>query len=143
MEVFGQIIDTKSYFQGFTAGLQIPLFGGVNTAKAKAAAISISQSQLELDKNKLALKLKTQELKNYFDNWGSRAYIFSNDLEKLGNKYKGSINIDIDTRILKLYGCKYIFSSNPIKNLDNLNLTYLNSFSNSNSPWIIHLYSIK
>ena len=64
---FGQTIDTKSYFQGFTAGLQIPLCGGVNTAKAKAAAISISQSQLELDKNKLALKLKTQELKNDFE----------------------------------------------------------------------------
>lgn len=64
---FGQTIDTKSYFQGFTAGLQIPLFGGVNSAKAKASAISISQSQLELDKNKLALKLKIQELKNDFD----------------------------------------------------------------------------
>ncbi|MEY3499348.1 MAG: hypothetical protein RL308_1017 [Bacteroidota bacterium] len=64
---FGQTIDTKSYFQGFTAGLQIPVFGGVNSAKAKASAISISQSQLELDKNKLALKLQMQELKNNFD----------------------------------------------------------------------------
>ena len=51
---FGQTIDTKSYFQGFTAGLQIPLFGGANTAKAKASSIRISQSQLELDKNKLS-----------------------------------------------------------------------------------------
>ena len=64
---FGQTIDTKSYFQGFTAGLQIPLFGGVNSAKAKASAISISQSQLELDKNKLTLKLQMQELKNDFE----------------------------------------------------------------------------
>jgi cobalt-zinc-cadmium resistance protein CzcA len=64
---FGQTIDTKAYFQGFTAGLQIPLFGGVNSAKAKASAISISQSHLELDKNKLALKLQMQELKNNFD----------------------------------------------------------------------------
>ncbi|OXB10222.1 heat-shock protein Hsp70 [Flavobacterium plurextorum] len=64
---FAQTIDTKSYFQGFTAGLQIPLFGGVYSAKAKASAISISQSQLELDKNKLALKLKMQELKNDFE----------------------------------------------------------------------------
>lgn len=63
---FGQTIDTQSYFQGFTAGLQIPLFGGVNSAKAKASAISISQSQLELDKNKMELKLKMQELKNDF-----------------------------------------------------------------------------
>jgi cobalt-zinc-cadmium resistance protein CzcA len=64
---FGQTIDTKSYFQGFTAGLQIPLFGGVNSVKAKASAISISQSQLELDKNKLTLKLQMQELKNDFE----------------------------------------------------------------------------
>ena len=64
---FGQTIDTKSYFQGFTAGLQIPLFGGVNTAKAKASALSVSQSALELDKNKLALKLQMQELKNNFE----------------------------------------------------------------------------
>lgn len=64
---FAQTIDTKSLFQGFTAGLQIPLFGGVNTARAKASAISISQSQLELDKNKLSLKLQMQELKNDFD----------------------------------------------------------------------------
>ncbi|MBC7845367.1 MAG: CusA/CzcA family heavy metal efflux RND transporter [Flavobacterium sp.] len=64
---FTQSIDTEFYYQGFTAGLQIPLFGGVNSAKAKASAISISQSQLELDKNKLAMKLLMQELKNNFD----------------------------------------------------------------------------
>jgi cobalt-zinc-cadmium resistance protein CzcA len=64
---FAQTIDTKSYFQGFTAGLQIPLFGGVNTAKAKAAAISVSQSELELEKNKLSLKLQVQELQNEFE----------------------------------------------------------------------------
>jgi cobalt-zinc-cadmium resistance protein CzcA len=64
---FAQSIDTKFYYQGFTAGLQIPLLGGVNTARAQASAISISQSQLELDKNKLTLKLQMQELKNEFD----------------------------------------------------------------------------
>jgi cobalt-zinc-cadmium resistance protein CzcA len=64
---FAQTIDTKSYFQGFTAGLQIPLFGGVNTAKAKAAAINVSQSELELEKNTLSLKLQIQELQNEFE----------------------------------------------------------------------------
>ncbi len=64
---FGQTIDTKSYFQGFTAGLQIPLFGGANTAKAKSSEISISQSQLELDKSKLTLKLQKEELQNEFE----------------------------------------------------------------------------
>jgi cobalt-zinc-cadmium resistance protein CzcA len=64
---FAQTINTQSLFQGFTAGLQIPLFGGVNTAKAKASAISISQSQLALDKNKLTLNLQKQELQNNFE----------------------------------------------------------------------------
>ncbi|MFQ6601089.1 TolC family protein [Flavobacterium sp. C3NV] len=63
---FAQTIDTKSLYQGFTAGLQIPLFGGVNTARAQAASISISQSQLALDKNKLTLNLQRQELENNF-----------------------------------------------------------------------------
>jgi len=63
---FAQTIDTKSLYQGFTAGLQIPLFGGVNTARAQASAISISQSQLALDKNKLTMNLQKQELQNNF-----------------------------------------------------------------------------
>ena len=63
---FAQTIDTKSLFQGFTAGLQIPLFGGVNTARAKAAAISVTQSELELEKNTLSIKLQIQELQNEF-----------------------------------------------------------------------------
>ncbi|MBF4485408.1 TolC family protein [Flavobacterium sp. CSZ] len=63
---FAQTIDTKSLYQGFTAGLQIPLFGGVNTARAQASAISISQSKLALDKNKLTLNLQRQELQNNY-----------------------------------------------------------------------------
>ena len=64
---FAQSIDTKTLFQGFTAGLQIPLFGNVNSAKAKASAISISQSELELQKSKLTLKLQNQQLQDELD----------------------------------------------------------------------------
>lgn len=63
---FAQTINTQSLFQGFTAGVQIPLFGSVNTTKAKAAEISISQSQLALDKNKIILNLQKEELQNNF-----------------------------------------------------------------------------
>jgi cobalt-zinc-cadmium resistance protein CzcA len=76
---FAQTIDTKSLFQGFTAGLQIPLFGGVNTARAKASEISISQSQLELEKNKLTLKLQMQELKNDFDKQNKALAYYQNE----------------------------------------------------------------
>jgi cobalt-zinc-cadmium resistance protein CzcA len=76
---FGQTIDTKSYFQGFTAGLQIPLFGGANAAKAKASEISISQSELELDKSKLTLKLKKEELQNEFEKQKSALVYYQNE----------------------------------------------------------------
>jgi hypothetical protein len=32
-----KLMNTKSYFQGFTAGLQIPLFGGTNAAKSQTS----------------------------------------------------------------------------------------------------------
>ncbi|WP_343697790.1 TolC family protein [Flavobacterium sp.] len=63
---FAQTINTESLFQGVTAGLQIPLFGGVNSAKAKAAEISVLQSQLALDKNKIIMNLQKEELQNNF-----------------------------------------------------------------------------
>jgi len=63
---FGQTLNKESYFQGFTVGLQLPLFSGANTARAKASEISMSQSQLEFDKTKLTLKLQKKELVNQF-----------------------------------------------------------------------------
>ncbi|SHG28459.1 Outer membrane protein TolC [Flavobacterium defluvii] len=76
---FAQTINTESLFQGFTAGLQIPLFGGVNTAKAKAAQISISQSQLALDKNKIIMNLQKEELQNNFQKQQKNLNYYQNE----------------------------------------------------------------
>ncbi|UWY26817.1 TolC family protein [Flavobacterium sp. TR2] len=76
---FAQTINTESLFQGFTAGLQIPLFGGVNTTKAKAAEISISQSQLALDRNKMMLSLQREELQNNFKKQQKNLAYFQNE----------------------------------------------------------------
>jgi cobalt-zinc-cadmium resistance protein CzcA len=76
---FAQTINTESLFQGFTAGLQIPLFGGLNTAKAKAAEISISQSQLALDKNKIILNLQKEELLNNFQKQQKNLNYYKNE----------------------------------------------------------------
>ncbi|QLC65052.1 TolC family protein [Flavobacterium sp. LPB0248] len=76
---FAQTINTESLFQGFTAGLQIPLFGGVNTTKAKAAEISISQSQLALDRNKMMLNLQKEELQNNFKKQQKNLAYFQNE----------------------------------------------------------------
>jgi cobalt-zinc-cadmium efflux system outer membrane protein len=76
---FAQTINTESLFQGFTAGLQIPLFGGVNSAKAKASEISISQSQLALDKSKLALNLQQQELHHNYEKQKKVLHYYQNE----------------------------------------------------------------
>ncbi|WP_029269799.1 TolC family protein [Flavobacterium sp. KJJ] len=76
---FAQTINTESLFQGFTAGLQIPLFGRVNSAKAKASEISMSQSQLALDKSKLTLNLQIQELQNSFEKQQKALNYFQNE----------------------------------------------------------------
>ncbi|MDQ6531365.1 TolC family protein [Flavobacterium sp. LHD-85] len=83
---FAQTINTESLFQGFTAGLQIPLFGGVNTTKAKAAEISISQSQLALDKNKMMLHLQREELKNNFEKQQKNLTYFQNEGQQYANQ---------------------------------------------------------
>lgn len=64
---FGQSIDSQFYYQGFTAGIQLPLFGGANAAKAKASRISADQAKFEFDKSKTALNLKKQELLSEFE----------------------------------------------------------------------------
>ncbi len=64
---FAQSIDTQFYYQGFTAGIQLPLFGGANTAKTKASQISADQAQFEFDKNKIALNLRKAELQNEYE----------------------------------------------------------------------------
>ncbi|WP_431241187.1 TolC family protein [Flavobacterium sp. P21] len=83
---FAQTINTESLFQGFTAGLQIPLFGGVNTTKAKAAEISISQSQLALDRSKMMLNLQREELKNNFEKQQKNLAYFQNEGSQYANQ---------------------------------------------------------
>ena len=84
---FGQTLNKESYFQGFTVGLQIPLFSGANTARAKASEISKSQSQLEFDKTKLTLKLQKEELVNQFAKQQKAIQYFENE----GLKYAEQI----------------------------------------------------
>ena len=76
---FAQTINTESLFQGFTAGLHIPLFGGVKTTEADPAEIGVSQSQMALDKNKMILNLQREELKNNFEKQQKNLAYFQNE----------------------------------------------------------------
>ena len=93
---------------------------------------------------------KDDVLRKYFDEWGSRCYVFSSELNQQGNRYlcgkKEDIsleNLEIDTQVLKDLGCEYILSSVDIMNYENLNLNYVNSYTTDDSYWNIRVYQIK
>ena len=93
---------------------------------------------------------KDEVLRKYFDEWGSRCYVFSSELNQQGNRYlcgkKENIsleNLEIDTQVLKDLGCEYILSSVDIRNYEDLNLNYRNSYTTDDSYWNIRVYQIK
>ncbi len=93
----------------------------------------------ELDKN--------SDLKNYFDNWGSRCYVFSDEVGKKAiitknNDKKAINNLALNTDVLKEMGGKYIFSALEIKNFKENNLTFLKVYKSDTSIWNVYVYEV-
>ncbi len=84
---FAQSLDQRYYYQGFTAGLQIPLLGQNFSTKAKAAQIQVEQTKMEYNNSKWQLKLYMEELKSEFEKQQSGLVYYQNE----GLKYAESI----------------------------------------------------
>jgi hypothetical protein len=89
---------------------------------------------------------KNERLQKYFDNWGSRCYVF---VDELGRKFTvrkdDNIkikNLELNTKALKDMGGKYIFSAAEIMNYKENNLKFLRVFENDKSQWRIYLYGV-
>lgn len=89
---------------------------------------------------------KDNDLKNYYDHWGSRCYIFSSEL---GKEYRYGKNcgkviqhLDINTEQLRKMNCQYVFSAVPILNHKELDWNFERSFTNDNSFWEVYLYKL-
>lgn len=99
----------------------------------------------ELEKNEL--------FRRYFDEWGTRFYIFSSELAPLeGDAFmltkaivktkKILINkFEFNTPEFKAMGGEYIFSAVKIQNSEEIGLHLEKIFDRNDSPWTIHLYS--
>ncbi|MEA2019078.1 MAG: DUF6044 family protein, partial [Campylobacterota bacterium] len=91
----------------------------------------------ELDKNK--------KLKKSFDNWGSRCYLF---LDEVGYNFERTkedtypIKIDIDAQALRDLDVEFIFSSYEIKNANINQLKFIELFTDEESAWDIYLYQV-
>ena len=90
---------------------------------------------------------KDNDLKNYYDHWGSRCYIFSSEL---GKEYRYGKNcgkviqhLDINTDQLRKMNCQYIISAIPVFNYEELDWNFEKSFTNDNSFWKIYLYKVR
>lgn len=89
---------------------------------------------------------KSEVLRDYFDNWGSRCYLFSSELGSdylWGKKRNGRVmNLGINIDELRKMGCSYIFSTVDIDNYQFLNLDFAGSYTTSSSFWNIKVYKI-
>jgi hypothetical protein len=86
---------------------------------------------------------RSPELKDYFDTWGSRCYVFTElGQEYLLGKNSGAFieTLCINTAELRRMGGKYIFSAVPIRNAASLTLVEDGIFEGK--YWKIYLYRL-
>ncbi|MFY4777347.1 DUF6044 family protein [Metabacillus sp. RGM 3146] len=90
---------------------------------------------------------KNNNLQIYFDEWGGRCYIFTNELGKnymfKKNTKKRLENLELNIDTLKEIGGRYIFSAVPIDNAEKNKLEMDGVFESPQSAWKIYLYKIK
>lgn len=90
---------------------------------------------------------KSPELKTYFDQWGSRCYLFVSQLGKNFAFKKDSTvqisHLQLDMAAFKALGGSYIFSAVPILNAEEDDLQLMKVFDNAQSAWRIYLYKAK
>lgn len=90
---------------------------------------------------------KSPTLKQYFDQWGGRCYIF---VAELGKNYeikktskKKIRHLQLNTKVFKSMGGQYIFSSVPIMNAEENGLQFKKAFDQKDSAWRVYLYQVK
>lgn len=87
---------------------------------------------------------KNASIKNYFDNWGGRCYLFT---AELGGKYDFRKNSGVKLYHLQLnmhqfekMGGRYVLSSVPVVSPVRDHLHLLKAFNDRESAWTIYLY---
>src|SRR5690625_1551145 len=90
---------------------------------------------------------KNKQLKNYFDTWGSRLYMYIDELGKnymfSKNSEKTIDNLDINTNAIKNLGGEYVLSGLPIENHNETGLQFEETFEHPGTYWKIFLYRVK
>jgi hypothetical protein len=87
---------------------------------------------------------KNKTIRTYFDEWGGRCYIFTDELGKHymfnKNTKKRLKNLQLNIEQFKKMGGRYIFSAVLIENAAENNLSLEKVFVSKESAWKIYLY---
>ena len=90
---------------------------------------------------------KNEQTRLYFDQWGSRCYLFNGSTGNawmLGKameiKYEG---LELDLAALRNLGCEYIFSAGEIVDWEKMGLDFLGYYETDTSFWGVWLYGLK
>lgn len=87
---------------------------------------------------------KNKRLRTYYDEWGGRCYIFTDQLGKhymfKKNSKETLNNLELNMEPFKQLGGEYIFSALPIENASEIKLQLENVFESDTSAWKIYLY---
>ncbi len=90
---------------------------------------------------------KNEETRLYFDEWGSRCYLFNSITgtywsvaKNSGVTYEG---LELNMEALKGLGCEYLFSGGEILDADRMGLAGMGYYETETSYWGIWLYRIQ
>jgi hypothetical protein len=89
---------------------------------------------------------KDADLKEYFDGWGNRCYMFSSELGH-NDLYSGDSgftlhNLELDVNQLRAMGGEYVISAVRIENNAQIGLRLEKEFVTSDSFWHLYLYYV-
>ena len=105
------------------------------------------QSYKDSFRNVIAPSLsESEEARNYYDDWGARAYIFSGSDYGIWNPVR-TVDVEdkrllIDSSAFEQLNGKYVFSRIEISNSDEAGFKLIGKYSDANSPYTIWVYSL-
>lgn len=85
-----------------------------------------------------------EENADYFDMWGGRAYIFSDEVafQPARSLERDEANININPEVFRDMGGKYIFSRVSMINMNELGFSERGIYTDESSPYTIYVYEI-
>jgi hypothetical protein len=87
---------------------------------------------------------KNKTIRTYFDEWGGRCYLFTDELGKhymfKKNTKRKLENLELNMEPFKEMGGRYLLSAVPIENASENGLVLERVFDDKRSAWKIHLY---